>query len=156
MATSFIIGNTHALYWKEPNVLQEVSGSTNSWCAPSTDTVWQQKGDYRWHSPKVCMHLNSLGWVKEIRYKERLYIPQTLIWNHLHEILGKIWPESKLCQEQGLGRVWLQKSTREHFGLKYIDKMMVCNCQNSLARLGWVEFLPYKSYFSKTGQSRQD
>ena len=23
-------------------------------------------------------------------------------------------------------------------------------------RLGWVEFLPYKSYFSKTGQSRQD
>ena len=143
MATSFIIGNTHALCWKEPSVRQEVSGSTNSWCAPSIDTAWQQKGSYRWHSPEVRLHLNSLCWVEEVGYKGRLYIPQTLIWSHLHEIPGKIWSKSKLCQEQGLGRVWLQKCTRELFGLKYAGNMMVCNCQTSSTgkiRMGEISF----------------
>lgn len=129
MATSFIIGNTHAL------------------CR----TKCSSRGEWI-HKVLVCpLHRYSMATKRtlSLTLPKSVYAPQqpvlsernqvqrktiystntnmkSFTWNSREDMIRK-----QVVSGAGTGRVWLQKNTREHFGLKYVDKMMVCNCQNS-------------------------
>lgn len=146
---SIISRNTRALCWKEPNVLQGVSGSTNSWCAPSVDTAYQQKGNHR-DIPK------SVDVPQQPVLGERSQVQKYIFTNTNMESFT--WDSRRYGQKANCvgSRDWgsmTAKSTRKLFGLKYA--LVTWRCANAQThphalRLGWVKLLPYKSSFSKT------